>query len=94
MKARIKMTQIEYSDLYGESITKTVVKNSTKNRTEETEEQSDTPIWIQISTGKIEQEKLQVSKQKKDEIGEEEPKALYFINKLASAEGSKGETGR
>lgn len=88
MKARMKMTQIEYSDLSGESITKTVVKNSTKNRTEETEEQSDTPIWIQISTGKIEQEKLQVSKQKKSEIEEE---SLHVIHKLASAEGSKGE---
>ena len=77
-----------WEGLNGESITKTVVENSTKNRTEQTEEKSDTPILIQKSTGKIEKERLQVSKQKKSETEEE---SLHVIHKLASAEGSKGE---
>ena len=80
--------RLGWEGLNGESITKTVVENSTKNRTEQTEEKSDTPILIQKSTGKIEKEKLQVSKQKKSETEEE---SLHVIHKLASAEGSKGE---
>lgn len=69
----------ELDDLNEESITKTFVESSTKNRTEEIEEKRSTPTLKRKLTGKVEKAKFKVSKHEKSETEEEELKTLQVI---------------